>query len=82
MRSCTRAFRFTRELIDAEETWRQLSDACVESGAVDNDVQIVKRLAPYLDSDARQLVDILTMGGHAPGAAALRERLNRLELHF
>ena len=71
-----------RQLIDAEETWRQLSDACVESGAVDNDIEVAKRLAPYLDSDARQLVDILTMGGHAPGAAALRERLNQLELHF
>jgi alpha-L-rhamnosidase len=71
-----------RELIDAEATWRRLSDACVESGAVDSDVQVAKRLAPYLDSDARQLVDILTMGGHAPGAAALRERLDQLALPF
>jgi hypothetical protein len=33
-------------------------------------------------ADAPQLVDILTIGGHAPGAAALRERLDQLALDF
>jgi hypothetical protein len=65
-----------RDLLDAENQWRQVAAAVVDAGVAADDVQAAGRLAPNLDALAAQLVDALTLFGVLPGADTLRQRVS------
>ena len=69
-----------RDVLDHEDTWRQVVAAAVETGVVSDEAQAAARLQPFLDAPSRRLVDALA---HAPpglskGRKALHARLDHL----
>jgi len=69
-----------RDVLDHEDTWRQVVAAAVETGVVSDEAQAAARLQPFLDAPSRRLVDALA---HAPpglskGRKALQARLDHL----
>jgi alpha-L-rhamnosidase len=65
-----------RDLFDHPDTWLAVAGAAVQSGLAANEVDLARRLAPYLDHPATDLVTFLTRDRPAPGAAALRQALH------
>ena len=69
-----------RDVLDHEDTWRQVVAAAVETGVVSDEAQAAARLQAFLDAPSSRLVDALT---HAPpglskGRKALHARLDHL----
>jgi alpha-L-rhamnosidase len=67
-----------RDVLDHEETWRQVVAAAVEAGVVGDEAQAATRLRPFLDAPSNRLVDALAPRGLVEGGAALRARLDGL----
>ena len=67
-----------RALMDCAPLWTRVVQAAVESGAARDEPHLARLLAPYLDRPATELSDAATAHGFAPGAAALRARLDAL----
>jgi len=69
-----------RDVLDHEDTWRQVVAAAVETGVVSDEAQAAARLQAFLDAPSSRLVDALA---HAPpglskGRKALHARLDHL----
>jgi alpha-L-rhamnosidase len=63
-----------REVMDHQPAWEQVVAAAAAAGAGD-EAQVARRLRPYLDAPATELIDALTAGGFVVGAADLQARL-------
>ena len=48
-----------RDVLDHEQTWRQVVAAAAETGVVSDEAQAAARLQPYLDAPSSRLVDAL-----------------------
>jgi alpha-L-rhamnosidase len=69
-----------RDVLDHEDTWRQVVAAATESGVVGDEAEAAARLQAFLDAPSGRLVDALA---HAPpglskGRQALHARLDHL----
>jgi alpha-L-rhamnosidase len=69
-----------RDVLDHEDTWRQVVAAAVESGVVGDEAEAAARLQPFLDAPSSRLVDALAHAppGLAKGRQALHARLDHL----
>jgi alpha-L-rhamnosidase len=67
-----------RDVLDHEETWRQVVAAAVETGVVGDEAQAAARLRAFLDAPSGRLVDALTFHGIVAGGEALHARLDGL----
>jgi alpha-L-rhamnosidase len=65
-----------RDVLDREDTWRQVVAAAVETGVVSDEAQAAARLQPFLDAPSRRLVDALAPPGFVKGGEALLARLD------
>jgi hypothetical protein len=65
-----------RDVLDDEDTWRQVVAAATELEIVRGEAHAAGRLEAWLDEPAPTLVDALAPPGLADGADALRERLS------
>jgi len=65
-----------RDVLDDEETWRQVVAAATELEIVRGEAHAAERLEAWLDEPSAAIVDALVPPGLANGAAALRERLS------
>jgi alpha-L-rhamnosidase len=69
-----------RDILDHEQTWRQVVAAAVETGVASDEAQVATRLQPYLDASSSQLVDALAPPGLIEGGLALHAQLDGLLL--
>jgi alpha-L-rhamnosidase len=69
-----------RDVLDHEDTWRQVVAAAVETGVVSDEAQAAARLQAFLDAPSSRLVDALPHAppGLAKGRQALHARLDQL----
>jgi alpha-L-rhamnosidase len=69
-----------RDVLDHEDTWRQVVAAATESGVVGDEVEAAARLQAFLDAPSGRLVDALAHAppGLARGRQALHARLDHL----
>jgi alpha-L-rhamnosidase len=67
-----------RDVLDHEETWRQVAAAAVETGVASDEAQAAARLRAFLDAPASRLVDALAPPGLISGGQALHARLDGL----
>jgi alpha-L-rhamnosidase len=67
-----------RDVLDHEETWRQIVAAAVETGVAGDEAQAAGRLQAFLDAPASRLVDALAPPGLIDGNQALHARLDSL----
>jgi alpha-L-rhamnosidase len=67
-----------RDVLDHEETWRQVVAAAVETGVVGDEAQAAARLRAFLDAPSGRLVDALALHGIVEGGEALHARLDGL----
>jgi alpha-L-rhamnosidase len=67
-----------RDVLDHEQTWRQVAAAAVETGVVSDEAQAAARLLAFLDAPSSQLVDALAPPGLVEGGQALHARLDGL----
>jgi len=69
-----------RDVLDHEDTWRQVVAAAVETGVVSDEAQAAARLQAFLDAPSSRLVDALAHAppGLAKGRQALHARLDHL----
>jgi alpha-L-rhamnosidase len=67
-----------RDVLDHEETWRQVVAAAVETGVAGDEAQAAGRLQAFLDAPASRLVDALAPPGLIDGGQALHARLDGL----
>ena len=69
-----------RDVLDHEDTWRQVVAAATETDVVDDEAQAAARLQPFLDAPSSRLVDTLALAppGLAKGHKALHARLDHL----
>jgi alpha-L-rhamnosidase len=67
-----------RDVLDHEETWRQVVAAAMETGVVSDEAQAAARLQAFLDAPSRRLVDGLTLRGMVEGGQALHARVDGL----
>jgi alpha-L-rhamnosidase len=67
-----------RDVLDHEDTWRQVVAAAVETGVAGDEAQAAGRLQAFLDAPARRLVDALAPPGLIDGNQALHARLDSL----
>jgi alpha-L-rhamnosidase len=67
-----------RDVLDHEETWRQVVAAAVETGVAGDEAQAAARLRAFLDAPASRLVDALAPPGLISGGQALHARLDGL----
>ncbi|GAB7036508.1 MULTISPECIES: alpha-L-rhamnosidase [Catenuloplanes] len=67
-----------RALMDHAPLWTSVVEAAVTSGVARDEAHLARQLGPYLDRPATELSDAATAYGFAPGAAALRARLDAL----
>jgi alpha-L-rhamnosidase len=67
-----------RDVLDHEETWRQVVAAAVETGVASDEAQAAARLRAFLDAPSSRLVDALASPGLIDGGQALQARLDGL----
>jgi alpha-L-rhamnosidase len=67
-----------RDVLDHEETWRQVVAAAVETGVVGDEAQAAARLQAFLDAPSSRLVDALALHGILEGGQALHARVDGL----
>jgi alpha-L-rhamnosidase len=67
-----------RDVLDHEESWRQVVAAAVETGVAGDDAQAAGRLQAFLDAPSSRLVDALAPPGLVDGGQALHARLDGL----
>jgi alpha-L-rhamnosidase len=67
-----------RDVLDHEETWRQVVAAAVETGVASDEAQAAARLQAFLDAPSRRLVYALAPPGLIDGGQALHARLDDL----
>jgi len=69
-----------RDVLDHEDTWRQVVAAAVETGVVGDEAEAAARLQVFLDAPSSRLVDALALAppGLAKGRKALHARLDHL----
>jgi alpha-L-rhamnosidase len=67
-----------RDVLDHEETWRQVVAAALETGVVGDEAQAAARLQAFLDSPSSRLVDALAPPGLVEGGQTLHARLDGL----
>jgi alpha-L-rhamnosidase len=67
-----------RDVLDHEETWRQVVAAAVKTGVAGDEAQAAGRLQAFLDAPASRLVDALAPPGLIDGGQALHARLDGL----
>jgi alpha-L-rhamnosidase len=67
-----------RDVLDHEQTWRQVAAAAVETGVASDEAQAAARLLAFLDAPSSQLVDALAPPGLVEGGQALHARLDGL----
>jgi alpha-L-rhamnosidase len=76
--SALAAGAMVRDVLDHEETWRQVVAAAVETGVASDEAQAAARLQAFLDAPSSRLVDALAPPGLIDGNQALHDRLNGL----
>jgi alpha-L-rhamnosidase len=69
-----------RDVLDHEDTWRQVVTAAAETGVASDEAQAATRLHAFLDAPASQLVDALAPPGLIDGGQALHAQLDGLLL--
>jgi alpha-L-rhamnosidase len=67
-----------RDVLDHEQTWRQVVAAAVDTGVAGDEAQAATRLQAFLDAPASRLVDALAPPGLIEGGSALHARLDSL----
>jgi alpha-L-rhamnosidase len=67
-----------RDVLDHEETWRQVVAAAVETGVASDEAQAAARLQAFLDAPSMRLVYALAPPGLIDGGQALHARLDDL----
>jgi alpha-L-rhamnosidase len=75
-----RAQATVRDVLDHEDTWRQVVAAATETGVVGDEAEAAARLQAFLDAPSSRLVDALVLAppGLAKGRKALHARLDHL----
>jgi alpha-L-rhamnosidase len=69
-----------RDVLDHEQTWRQVVAAAVETGVASDEAQAAARLQPYLEAPSSRLVDALAPPGLIEGGQELHATLDGLLL--
>jgi alpha-L-rhamnosidase len=69
-----------RDVLDHEDTWRQVVAAATETGVASDDTQAAARLQPFLDAPSSRLVDALAAFGLVEGGQELQAKLDRPHL--
>jgi len=67
-----------RDVLDHEDTWRQVVAAAVETGVASDEAQAAARLQAFLDAPSSRLVDALAPPGLIEGGQALQAKLDGL----
>ena len=67
-----------RDVLDHEQTWRQVVAAAVEAGVASDEAQAAARLQAVLDAPSSRLIDALAPPGLIDGGQALHARLDSL----
>ncbi|OLF07047.1 alpha-L-rhamnosidase [Actinophytocola xinjiangensis] len=65
-----------RDVFDHVDTWTSVVAAACATEVVSGEVELARRLAPYLDAPASELVSCLTRDRPAPGSDELRTALH------
>jgi alpha-L-rhamnosidase len=65
-----------RDVLDHEQTWRQVVAAAMETGVAGDEAQAAGRLQAFLDAPARQLIDALAPPRLSDGGQTLHGRLD------
>jgi len=75
-----RAQATVRDVLDHEDTWRQVVAAAVGTGVVGDEAEAAARLQVFLDAPSSRLVDALALAppGLAKGRKALHARVDHL----
>ena len=67
-----------RDVLDHEQTWRQVVAAAVEAGVASDEAQAAARLQAVLDAPSSRLIDALAPPGLIDGGQALHAQLDSL----
>jgi alpha-L-rhamnosidase len=68
-----------RQLMDHRPSWERIVAVAREAGVAADEAVLARRLAPYLDAPASDIVDAATAGGFDPGADTMRSLLSGKE---
>jgi alpha-L-rhamnosidase len=71
-----------RDVLDAPRAWREVLAAAVETGIAADDVEVARRLRPFLDAPVGELDRALIQWGEPEGADELRKRLAALRTEW
>jgi alpha-L-rhamnosidase len=67
-----------RDVLDAPRAWREVVAAALETGIATDDVEVARRLRPFLDASVSEIDRALIQWGEPEGADELRKRLAAL----
>jgi hypothetical protein len=71
-----------RDVFDSPRAWRDVVAAAVETGIAPDDVEVGRRLRPFLDAPVSELDRALIQWGEPEGADELRKRLAALRAEW